>query len=349
MTKNTDIVQKAADAVQAHDRLAFRDFQPSQKGGNSDGTILVHHAGDAYSFCVNIKTHLHAAMLDRLITDHKDQPKSDRMLIVTDQIADKHADILIKAGIPFIDTAGNVFINLPGLYIATTGRRLKTSPRTPAPGRAFQRTGLKLVFAALTDPHLNGDPKQSLLNKLFRDIAKQTGMALGSVGWILRALQDDGYIVDNDDGFRVLIDRKNLLQKWTSSYTDRIYHRQTVRSFSAGTPAWWQNLDLDAQNWLWGGEVAAAKLAGFLKPYIITLYGDGSPNDLILRGSLRPDDNGNVQIRRPFWTPWPHAARKDCTHPLLVYADLLASDIDRNMDAAQRIYDQYLRQIVEAD
>jgi len=36
-------------------------------------------------------------------------------------------------------------------------------------------------------------------------------------------------------------------------------------------------------------------------------------------------------------------------HPLLVYADLIASEIDRNVETAQRVYDRYLLQIIEPD
>jgi hypothetical protein len=45
--------------------------------------------------------------------------------------------------------------------------------------------------------------------------------------------------------------------------------------------------------------------------------------------------------------PW--ATHEDCVHPLLVYADLIASEIDRNVETAQRVYDRHLRQIIEPD
>jgi hypothetical protein len=34
-------------------------------------------------------------------------------------------------------------------------------------------------------------------------------------------------------------------------------------------------------------------------------------------------------------------------HPLLVYADLIASGIDRDIEAARVLHDQYLRPFVE--
>ena len=347
MNVDADILQSAIDAAPAQGTITFKGLHQAGSGG--DGTLLIDHGGHTYRFCVNTKTHLHAAMLDRIINDHEGIAPHDRIILVTDQIGNSHADLLIKAGIAFLDMAGNAFIDLPGLYIATTGRRLKNRPKTPSPGRAFQRTGLKLIFAILTDPKLNTDPRNSLLNQMFRHISQNTAVSLGSIGWIFGGLQKDGFIVDDDDGFRLLVDRKNLLQKWCANYIDRIYLRQKVRSYSSGVPDWWRDLAMDSSDCLWGGETAAAKLTGVLKPQIITLYGGKIPNDIVLHADLRPDDDGEVQLRSPFRRPWAHAAYKDCTHPLLVYADLLATDTDRNMEAAQRIYDQYLRHIIEPD
>jgi len=38
----------------------------------------------------------------------------------------------------------------------------------------------------------------------------------------------------------------------------------------------------------------------------------------------------------------------DCVHPLLVYADLLATGDGRNAEAALRIYENHLRQTIES-
>lgn len=95
--------------------------------------------------------------------------------------------------------------------------------------------------------------------------------------------------------------------------------------------------------------MAAAKLTGFLKPQIVTVYTRVQTNDLILDAGLRLDDDGDVELIDIFWGDWAHAVYQDCTHPLLVYADLLASNIDRNIETAQRVYDEYLCNLIEPD
>jgi hypothetical protein len=173
-------------------------------------------------------------------------------------------------------------------------------------------------------------------------------VSAGSIGWVFRDLRDSGYLVD-DGQTRLLVDRSDLLQKWVVGYTDRLHPKLRRRTFTVADRGWWQSYRLDVSCQLWGGETAAAKLTGFLKPLITTVYSSPDAHDLILNADLRLDPDGDVQIVTPFWKDWSSVAHDDCVHPLLVYADLVASGIDRNMEAAQRIYARYLRSTIAPD
>ena len=109
------------------------------------------------------------------------------------------------------------------------------------------------------------------------------------------------------------------------------------------------NADIHEANGLWGGEVAGAKLTAYLSPETATIYSDDFPGEFVLTYALYKDPAGKVEVLKPFWGPIPWATHEDCVHPLLVYADLIASEIDRNVETAQRVYDRYLRQIIEPD
>ena len=348
MQQQADIVLRAIDAAPDCPGLKIGQLRTDRRKapGQTDGLLTIRYRGKSRVFHVIVKRHLHHALADRLIADQANARDSQPLLVIVDQIADKHADVLMKAGVSFLDTAGNAFLVMPGLHLAVTGRKAPSPAHRPRPARAFQPTGLKLLFAILTDPDLVSSPADALINRRFRYIAQQTGVSLGSVGWILGDLRDSGYIVQ-DGKVRFLVDRKRLVQKWADNYIDRLYPKLPRRTFKAPSFDWWQNIQLSIPDQLWGGEVAAEKLTGYLRPQVTTVYCSSHDHGLVLDAGLRPDPDGDVVLAQPFWGNWPHAAFRDCTHPLLVYADLLASDIGRNLDTAQRIYDDYVREIAE--
>ncbi len=98
-----------------------------------------------------------------------------------------------------------------------------------------------------------------------------------------------------------------------------------------------------------GGEIAAEKLTGYLKPERITIYVDGKPDKLILANRLRPDVNGEIEILETFWAIEEARQRNDVAPPLLVYADLMATTDPRNIETAKLIRDHHLTQVRHAD
>ena len=58
---------------------------------------------------------------------------------------------------------------------------------------------------------------------------------------------------------------------------------------------------------------------------------------------------GDVEILERFWQPeeaWPY---EDMVHPILVYADLIATGNQRNIETAKVIYEQYIVRLVRED
>jgi len=74
------------------------------------------------------------------------------------------ADLLKEMDIPFVDTVGNAYINEPPLLIFLQGNKPVDKFREKPTARAFQPTGLQLIFAFLCNPGLENAP--------FREIAK---------------------------------------------------------------------------------------------------------------------------------------------------------------------------------
>jgi hypothetical protein len=59
--------------------------------------------------------------------------------------------------------------------------------------------------------------------------------------------------------------------------------------------------------------------------------------------------NGNVEILERFWTEDTLAGASETVHPILIYADLLASGNERNIETAKIIYDQRIARHLRED
>jgi hypothetical protein len=273
-------------------------------------------------------------------------------LVVTDKIRLEDAERLRKEDIPFLDTRGNAFINLPGIYVYVVGRnQTHSSPGRKTPGgKLFRYSGIKLIYALLTDPNLDQHPQEALLNGTIREIAAKAHISLGSVSDLFGEMAARGYLAEEKVGKRqkrLLLNRQELTQKWIHGYCE-YRPRKHVVSLQSNEAAWWKNIQIEDHGGLWGGEVAAAFLTeGFLvNPQVVTIYADETMYGLVLAANLQKvESGGNVELLAPL-PGFPRKEPNHCVHPLLVYADLLYSADDRNREAAERIHDKYLHSII---
>lgn len=269
------------------------------------------------------------------------------LLLVTTHVNDRQAHLLRKAGVHFIDTAGNVFLDAPGLFLWVTGKRTAHTTPTRDRTRAFHPGGIQLLFALLTDRHLGDEATgEALIHKPYRDMCAATGIPRSTIGWVMTDLIRQGFVIETDDGARLLTARKRILEAWVQGYTDRLRPRLLIGRYRPTRGEWWKSARLEGG--LWSGEVAAAVLTRELKPGTVTIFGAPPSHAFVLENDLQKDPRGTVEFMRPFWretaTPVPAA---NCVHPLLVYADLMSIDDERTQEAARTVYDRYLRSIIE--
>ena len=240
----------------------------------------------------------------------------------------------------FIDTAGNAYLRAPGLFVFVRGERPPTLPATAIGARGGgTATALRVVFALLCKP--------ALLNAPYREIVTAAGVALGAIGWVFFDLAGRGYIAGGrHKRNRRLLEPGRLLDEWVTNFPIKLRPKLNPRRFLAPDPGWWQQAPLEAGA-RWGGEVAAARLTGYLKPETYTVYLDPQ-NDrealtaLVKQYRLRADPRGNVEILDAFWNFPPEGAEPDVVPPLLVYADLMATLDPRNLEVAKRIRAQHI-------
>ncbi|MGV2289844.1 type IV toxin-antitoxin system AbiEi family antitoxin [Trinickia sp. YCB016] len=260
-------------------------------------------------------------------------------LFVAPYIGSKLADMLIEQNEPFLDAAGNVFINEPGFTIMITGRPEPSVNLTKPSARATTRKGMQVTFALASQP--------ALVAQAYRTIADVSGVALNTVNQVVDDLIARGLVATKRNGERILPDWSKLVQEWVNLYPSRLRVKLGARRYSSASPDWWRSFDFAEFDARLGGEAAADLLTHDLKAANVTLYAQaGITSDFMLKGRLRPDANGDVEILDAFWpaesaTAWP-SQDPPLVHPLLTYADLLASGDSRNLSAAQQIYDKHL-------
>lgn len=260
----------------------------------------------------------------------------DNGILIADYVNPNIADRLRAAQVQFLDTAGNAFIKKPGLHIQIKGNRPASKavagPRKVA--RAFTTAGLKVTLALLQRRERAEIP--------YREIAKLTGVTLGTVGKAMEDLKDQGYLV-NRRKERVLIRRPELFQIWVARYPTALRQKIKLGTFQAPDTDWWKHTKLEKLDGYWGGEIAAMHYTKYLKPQVATVY---LPKEKLtklivtahLNKTVAKDEPGTVEVYEKFWMV--DQNEKCYVDPLLTYADLIATDDTRNIETARRLYDE---------
>ena len=345
-----ELIAAILDKLSSIRGLKLKHHKTAQKLRNA-GVVELHYQGIDARFCVESRKQITTTAVNMMLSARP--PEQFRnLLLVAPAITPACAKLLKARDICYADAAGNFFLHAGPLYLHATGQKI---PKHGAQDglmpirQSFAQNALKLIFAILTDPDLDREPGKALLNQNYRIIGRITGTPLGSIAATMSALQTGGFVVTGEKGEKLLLNRKKLMSRWIEDYAARLRPRLVGGHYRVPSSQWWVKADINETNGLWGGEVAGAKLTAYLSPETATIYCDDLSSELILHASLYKDPVGKVEVLRPFWGPLPWAKHEDCVNPLLVYADLIASEIDRNVETAQRVYDRHLRQIIEPD
>ncbi|RJQ65648.1 MAG: hypothetical protein C4519_27595 [Desulfobacteraceae bacterium] len=315
-------------------KVVYKANVPKTGNVYPDGFVRIDYKNMHWDFAIQTKVRVTRAT----VAIEKTQPTlpgHDRIL-VTEYATPPMADLMRQIGLLFMDTAGNAYINKPPLYIFIKGNKRPENLK-PAPiKRLFKPAGLKVVFALLNNPQMVDWP--------YRQVAAVTDVALGTVDWIFRDLKEMGFLVEMGGRKRKITNPLPLLKRWVEAYPEQLRPKLGIERFKADDPNWWKNVDIADYNACWGGEVAAAKITKQLKPEKVIIYAPEPPGKLIIEKKLRKTATGDIEILKPFWKFDHKLIHLGIAPPLLIYADLMATGDDRNIETAEIIYDNYLAQ-----
>jgi hypothetical protein len=287
-------------------------------------------------YCVELKKTITKA--DKSLLSMQSRDLKFPTMLITKYVNPEMAEELKQAGIEFADTAGNVFFNQPPVLIFIKGNKLK-NPKKVSVKRAFKKVGLKIIYALLVTPGLE--------NATYREIAKVAGVSLGSVDLIMSELKEMGYLRRRGDKSCYFAQKDDLVKRWVQAYPEQLRPKLNSGIFR-GSEGWWKKSQIS--HGLWGGEIAAQKMTDYLNPEVITIYCNPKNLDrILLENRLRKDPDGNVEILEEFWNIEHSKIKSNLVHPLLVYADLIASGDPRNVEVAEKIYEQYVTKFIRED
>lgn len=370
-TITDNILNLAIEALSSNTDLRIEildDAPTAEAGSNRTPDALLRLLEADVEFPVEIKRNLQPANLGALVDQVNRLPGSQPGLLVADFINPRMAERLEEAGVQFLDTAGNAYINRHPVYVLITGKkqtRLIDSPDLPQTNRAFEPKGLLVTFAFLEDPSLAARP--------YRDIALVSGVAVGTVGWVINALKAGQYLLeDAGTGRRHITNYDRLLDRWVSTWPEKLKHKYLLGKFIAKDPHWWEHTCIQNYGGCWGGETAAAMYTRHLTPQASTAYIAKENLAKLVRDSRLSKAKEHIQaedalvyLYSPFWPNfsseehssshrqelkeeapgYPLANSETASRlapPIIVYADLIATGDPRNLETAQLIRDEYI-------
>lgn len=329
LEKGENILIKAIEALKGNFNIQVT--QSKELGSEIDLKFTLENKEITKKYNAEVKKRVFSSVIGQLLTRKKEY---ENILLITEYVSPKTANKLREFDIPFIDANGNVYLSEPEFYIFVNTHSKKTNLQSHSPSFIFQTTGLKLLFTLLSVPNSE--------NESYRRLAEMSGISLGSVSDLMKALQKERYLAKEKDK-RILFRKDELLKRWVQGYAENLSTKLIHKDFLLPKDDWWKKKNLSKLNTCWGGEVAAFLLTGYLSPENVRIYAKEFTN-IVKKYKLRMEDKGKIKIIQKFWN---FNETETIAPPLLIYADLLASSKARNVETAQIIYDEYLAGLIK--
>lgn len=239
-------------------------------------------------------------------------------MVFTTFVAPRTATAFRRAGVQYLDTAGNGWIEFGDVLMDVQGRprpdRAVAPPRSAA-SNLFSTGRAQVVFALLAWPWLWDASR--------RELAHAARVSVGQAHNTLTLLSEAGYA-----RYPTRTGQTHLLDLWTAEFPIGLAKRLTLATY-VGQIDRLQKVNATDPVFL-SGESAAGDL---LRPATLTIYVDELDPRLPVVNRWRADGVPNVFIRRKFWnapdnSDVPLTGLRNAPWPL-VYADLLSSDDPR--------------------
>jgi hypothetical protein len=325
---------QARDFAERMDELGLRFREPVEltelQERSAEAVTLLHEKGSA-RFRVVYSPELTASALGWAEPVYL---KKEPMLVLGPRVNARSAELFRPMGINYLDQAGNAFLSFEGVHIDVRGRKL--GPRSDGAGaprmtrggvNLFSRKRSQVIFAILCWPELLSAP--------IRALAAAATVSLGQAQETLELLGQYGFL---NEGRRLLPNRSaELIDLWVAAYPAGL--GSAAHSFRLSGDI--TRLHATDGAIYVSGEAAVPDL---LRAETLVAYSDELPAEVIRRHRWRRDDERPTIQLRFQWFRHPGSSEGPGVHtapPLLIYADLLASQDGRQREAAMQLREKH--------
>lgn len=297
-----------------------------------DGKLQFKIKDEVFDFNVEIKNELRGHLLPKI---YKLAQNYQPFILIAYRLYPEVKKQLREHNVTYLEANGNFYFKDQNKWFwidANTTLKVEQDNRN----RAFTKTGLRVLFEFLNNPQL--------INQTYRQIAEYAGTSVGNITHIINGLKQENLILPIDKNTYKVKDYQNLLIKWVEAYQYNLkplLKIGTFRFLKENDFNNWQEIDLQKDKTLWGGEPAGDLLTNYLRPAELTIYTLETRGELMKNYRLIPDDKGNVKVYKMFWKHYNN--QQKTVPPLLIYADLMNVGDGRTIETAQKIYNEYIQ------
>lgn len=268
-------------------------------------------------------------------------------VVVSEYISSRSAEILIDHNVSYFDLAGNCHLSFANIYIEKAVEKLKSG----------DRRGVKSLFGLKSSRMLRLMLRNHTRPWQVKELATETELSLGQVSNIRRALLDQQYAIESQQGGIQLTQPGELLRDWVKTYKKNIVKEgsgyysllDSEERLEAIKVAISESLKQGAGIML-NGLSAARWQAPYTKSISDTFYADKKGIEILKRHLLlEPVKVGpNVLIEEPkdsfiFKESVESAPGLKCTNAIQTYLDLYIAG-EREREAAEHVESYLLRE-----
>ncbi len=247
---------------------------------------------------IEVKSIGEPKMVEQAVTQLKRFSRSSPgsyLMFAAPYLSKRARELCREEGIGYLDLEGNVFVESGPILVDRTGNRERT----------LNKRNMRGIFAPKATRVIRELISRQPARARVTDLAKICDMSPAGVYFVIRSLEEKGYVSRDMDKSIILREPRQLLIDWASNWS---LEKNTINrffSFETDSNTLGEKIAKAAKKldvkYALTGLAGASKVAPYVRYDDVWLYAKGDVEGLIKELDLRPVTSGaNVVILRPY-------------------------------------------------